>query len=293
MPWLQLKFRTQQPHVDAVSDFLTDLGALSITYEDAEDNPILEPAPGETPLWEELVVSALYDASCDTQEILGTIQQHLLSSYIVQPRFEQLEDKDWERAWMDNFHPMQFGHRVWIIPSWHDPVDKDAVNILLDPGLAFGTGTHPTTALCLSWLDTQDLTGQNVLDYGCGSGILAIAAAKLGANRVTAIDIDPQAITATKENMKRNSVSEERIHIGFPDICEEQQYQLVVANILAGPLKELSPSIAQKVVTGGQLVLSGLLLEQAEEISQCYEKWFTMKPAVIQEDWIRLEGVKR
>ncbi len=293
MPWLQLKFSTEQDHVDAVSDYLTELGALSITYEDAQDNPILEPLPGETPLWEDLVVTALYDASCDTNAILNTIEHSNFSAHIHHPKFEQLEDKDWERAWMDNFHPMSFGNQLWIVPSWHQPPDENAVNILLDPGLAFGTGTHPTTSLCLKWLDSAEVTQLSVLDYGCGSGILAIAAAKLNAASVTAIDIDPQAITATKENMKRNQVTSEQITVGQPEIAEHQVFDLVIANILAGPLKELSSSIAEKVKPGGRLVLSGLLKEQAQEISQCYEKWFNMHPAVSDEDWIRLEGVKR
>ncbi len=293
MPWLQLKFSTTQDHVDPISDWMMELGALSLTYQDAEDNPILEPLPGETPLWEDLIVSALFDAECDTQSMLHQVQQSEYSDQIQNPVFEQLEDKDWERAWMDNFHPMQFGKSLWIVPSWHEPPAPEAVNILLDPGLAFGTGTHPTTALCLEWLDSAEVVDKQVLDYGCGSGILAIAAAKLNASQITAIDIDPQALVATRDNMQRNHIAESAIITGMPDIAEGEQYDLVMANILAGPLRELSPSIAEKVRSGGTLVLSGLLAQQAEEISQCYEKWFNMKPAVAKEDWIRLEGVKR
>lgn len=293
MPWLQLKFSTTQDHVDSISDWMMELGALSLTYQDAEDNPILEPLPGETPLWEDLIVSALFDAECDTQSMLHQVQQSEYSDQIQNPVFEQLEDKDWERAWMDNFHPMQFGKSLWIVPSWHEPPAPEAVNILLDPGLAFGTGTHPTTALCLEWLDSAEVVDKQVLDYGCGSGILAIAAAKLNASQITAIDIDPQALVATRDNMQRNHIAESAIITGMPDIAEGEQYDLVMANILAGPLRELSPSIAEKVRSGGTLVLSGLLAQQAEEISQCYEKWFNMKPAVAKEDWIRLEGVKR
>lgn len=293
MPWLQLKFSTTQDHVDPISDWMMELGALSLTYQDAEDNPILEPLPGETPLWEDLIVSALFDAECNTQRVLQQIEQSEYSRQIQNPVFEQLEDKDWERAWMDNFHPMQFGNRLWIVPSWHEPPEPEAINILLDPGLAFGTGTHPTTALCLEWLDSAEVAEKAVLDYGCGSGILAIAAAKLNAREVTAIDIDPQALVATRDNMQRNHIAKSSITTGMPEIAEGQQYDLVMANILAGPLKELSSSIAEKVRPGGVLVLSGLLAQQAEEISQCYEKWFNMKPAVAKEDWIRLEGVKR
>lgn len=293
MPWLQLKFATEQAQVDEVSDYMMALGALSITYEDAEDNPILEPLPGETPLWQALIVTALFDATVDTTATLNEIKQSAHSSAIQNPTFEALEDKDWERAWMDSFHPMQFGQRLWIVPSWRQPPEPDAVNLLLDPGLAFGTGTHPTTSLCLQWLDGADLTDKSVLDYGCGSGILAIAAVLLGAKQVTAIDIDPQALTATLDNMQRNNIAEHLIERGQPELAEGKTYNLVVANILAGPLKQLAPSIASKVSEEGELVLSGLLAEQAEEISQVYEKWFTMKPAIIEGDWIRLEGIKR
>jgi ribosomal protein L11 methyltransferase len=293
MPWLQLKFATEQAQVDEVSDYMMALGALSITYEDAEDNPILEPLPGETPLWQALIVTALFDATVDTTATLNEIKQSAHSAAIQNPTFEALEDKDWERAWMDSFHPMQFGQRLWIVPSWRQPPEPDAVNLLLDPGLAFGTGTHPTTSLCLQWLDGADLTDKSVLDYGCGSGILAIAAVLLGAKQVTAIDIDPQALTATLDNMQRNNIAEHLIERGQPELAEGKTYNLVVANILAGPLKQLAPSIASKVSEEGELVLSGLLAEQAEEISQVYEKWFTMKPAIIEGDWIRLEGIKR
>ncbi|NVJ60677.1 MAG: 50S ribosomal protein L11 methyltransferase [Gammaproteobacteria bacterium] len=293
MPWLQLKFSTSQPNVEPVSDFLTELGALSLTYEDAEDKPILEPLPGETPLWEALNVTALFDASCDTDGILSACADSHLSRVIQSAKFEQLEDKDWERAWMDNFHPIQFGERLWVVPSWCEPPNPNAVNLLLDPGLAFGTGTHPTTGLCLKWLDGANLQDKSLLDYGCGSGILAVAAQLLGAKDIVAVDIDPQAIIATHDNMSRNQIAADEIHVGQPEIADEITFDVVVANILAGPLKSLAPSIANKVKPNGHLVLSGLLAEQAEEISQHYEKWFTMKPAVQQEDWVRLEGQKR
>lgn len=292
MPWLQLKFSTTQPHVDEVSDFLSEQGALSLTYEDAEDKPILEPLPGETPLWEALNVTALFDANCDTETVLKACAASHLKEQIQSARFEQLEDKDWERAWMDNFHPIQFGEQLWVVPSWCEPPNPEAVNLLLDPGLAFGTGTHPTTGLCLQWLDSADLNDKSLLDFGCGSGILAVAAKLLGSNNTMAVDIDPQAILATKENMSRNGIPNDGIAVGLPEIAENHSFDIVVANILAGPLKTLAPAIAEKVKPGGYLVLSGLLAEQAEEISQHYQKWFTMQPAVQQEDWIRLEGRK-
>ncbi|NVJ49225.1 MAG: 50S ribosomal protein L11 methyltransferase [Gammaproteobacteria bacterium] len=293
MPWLQLKFGTEQAHVDAISDFLMELDALSLTYEDAEDRPILEPLPGETPLWDSLVVTALFDANINTDEILQAITSSAYAAHLQNPKFEALEDKDWVREWMDSFKPIAFGERLWIVPSWHQPPDPDAVNILLDPGLAFGTGTHPTTALCLQWLDGVSVTDKTVLDYGCGSGILAIAATLLGARATLAIDIDPQALTATRDNMQRNNLATTRIEVGLPAAADERQFDLVIANILAGPLQQLAPAIAAKVAPGGQLVLSGLLAEQAEEISQVYAKWFNMQPATQLEDWVRLEGSKK
>ena len=291
MPWLQLKLTTTQEYVDFITDELVTLGALSVTFEDAEDNPILEPAPGETPLWSQLKVTGLFDAECDTQTILNQINdnQHTLNS----AHFEELEDKDWERAWMDNFHPMRFGQHLWIVPSWQTPPEPEATNILLDPGLAFGTGTHPTTSLCLQWLDANLVNNKSLLDYGCGSGILAIAAAKLGANPVAAIDIDPQALIATQDNMQRNGLNPEAIQLGKTDSVTEQTFDIVVANILAGPLKDLADSIHQLVAPGGSIVLSGILAEQANEIMTVYGRWFEMAHPEQLEDWVRIAGIKK
>ncbi|MEE4245813.1 MAG: 50S ribosomal protein L11 methyltransferase [Kangiellaceae bacterium] len=293
MAWMQLKFSTDQQHVDLISDWLTELGAVSMTYQDAHDDPILEPLPGETPLWQDLIVSALFDAAINTGELMKVIAEGPFQSNIINPMFEQLEDKDWVRAWMDDFKPMQFGQRLWIVPSWHAPPDPSAVNILLDPGLAFGTGTHPTTALCLEWLDQADVAGKEVLDFGCGSGILAIAAAKLAAKSVVAVDIDPQAIVATKDNMQRNGLADDAINSCLSSRYQAGLYDLVLANILAGPLCQLAETLASQVKQGGDIVLSGLLAEQAEEISNHYEKWFNMSRAVGKDDWVRLHGVKR
>ncbi|MFI3247474.1 MAG: 50S ribosomal protein L11 methyltransferase, partial [Ferrimonas sp.] len=205
---------------------------------------------------------------------------------------EALEDKDWEREWMDHFHPMKFGHRLWICPSWREAPEPDAVNVLLDPGLAFGTGTHPTTALCLQWLDSLDLTNKQVVDFGCGSGILAIAAIKLGAADVVGLDIDPQALTASADNAERNGIKD-KLTVYLPkDQPQDLQADVVVANILAGPLRELAPVISALVKPGGQLALSGLLQEQAEELRTIYSQWFTLNPTTIEGDWCRLDGQK-
>ncbi len=297
MSWIQLKFDYQNPDTkdtESLSDFLMALGALAVTFLDAEDKPILEPKPGETPLWEHLIVLALFDANTETILLDKILANSEFSQYFGKNyQWEIIRDQDWERCWMDNFKPMQFGQQVWIVPSWHESPNPDAVNIKLDPGLAFGTGTHPTTSLCLKWLDGADLNGKTLIDYGCGSGILTLAALMLGANKVYAVDIDPQAIAATRENFKRNNISEERLVLGLPDQVNLPQADLLLANILAEPLRQLSESIANAVKSGGDLVLSGLLNEQANELSDIYSQWFEMQPVVNESDWARLSGKKR
>ena len=293
MPWLQLRLNTTQQYAEPVGDALMELGALSVTLMDAEDVPILEPAPGETPLWQNVHMMALFDADSDTKWLLQEWQKQSLSKHTNSEKFELLEDKDWEREWMERFEPMQFGERLWICPSWKPIPDPDAVNVLLDPGLAFGTGTHPTTALCLRWLDSLDLHGKTVIDYGCGSGILAIAALKLGAKEVYAVDIDPQAILATEENAKRNGVQGDKLHVGLPDLIKGVSSEVVVANILAGPLKELAEQISAHCQSHGRLALSGLLDSQAEEIQARYGNWFDMESPAYDAEWSRLSGMKK
>lgn len=293
MPWLQLRLRTSQSHADAVGDQLMALGALSVTLMDAENTPILEPAPGETPLWQNIEMMVLFDAETDTDAMLNIWQQQNESQYTQSEKFELLEDKDWEREWMDRFEAMQFGNRLWICPSWKPIPDTDAVNVILDPGLAFGTGTHPTTALCLQWLDAIDLQGKTVIDFGCGSGILAIAALKLGASKVYAVDIDPQAIIATRDNAQRNDVADERLVVGLPETINEVKVDVLVANILAGPLESLAEQISAHCQSHAKLALSGLLDSQAEAIRQVYLEWFEMDEPVFQQEWTRLTGVKK
>lgn len=292
MPWLQLKLNSSEENVDVIGDEMLEMGALSVTLMDAQDIPILEPAPGETPLWKEVQMMMLFEAEVDTATFLDHWNRNPLSKKSQAAKFELIEDKDWEREWMDRFEPMKFGSRLWICPSWKPVPDEDAVNVMLDPGLAFGTGTHPTTALCLAWLDSIDVTNKTVIDYGCGSGILAIAALKLGASKVYAVDIDPQAILATKDNAKRNNVCDERLVVDYPKVLGEISTDIVVANILAGPLVELSESISGHCKIGGQMALSGILDKQADNTREAYLEWFDMDEPVYQEEWSRLTGIK-
>jgi ribosomal protein L11 methyltransferase len=287
MSWLRLILDTDHAHTGALSEALEQAGAVAVTLEDAADQPLFEPGPGETPLWNDVRVVGLFAADIDPD----TLQDKLTRSLDVQTlntlRIEPLEDRDWSRAWMDRFQPMRFGERVWIVPSWCDAPEPDAINIALDPGMAFGTGTHPTTALCLEWLDAAAVSGKRVLDYGCGSGILAIAAAKLGAAEVWAIDNDPQALLATQDNAERNAV---RVHTGLPADTPQEAFDIVIANILAGPLVELAPVLTARLGQGGQLVLSGLLPEQADAITQAYVPRCVLDQRVERDGWMRLSG---
>ncbi|MGC9403641.1 50S ribosomal protein L11 methyltransferase [Vibrio genomosp. F10] len=294
MPWIQIKLNATKDNAEAISDMLMEeAGALSVTFLDARDTPIFEPLPGETRLWGDIDVLALFDAEDDTTFILKQIKLSQLLDEGFAYKIEQLEDKDWEREWMDNFHPMKFGERLWICPSWKEVPDPKAVNVMLDPGLAFGTGTHPTTALCLEWLEGLDLTGKTVIDFGCGSGILAIAAIKLGAKKVVGIDIDPQALVASKDNAQRNGV-EDQLEVYLPqDQPEGFVADVVVANILAAPLRELSPIIKGLVKPNGALAMSGVLDTQAEDVATYYQDEFHIDPIKEISEWCRISGSKR
>lgn len=288
MPWIQLRINTTNELAEQISEQLEESGAVSVTFQDTYDNPVFEPLPGETKLWGNTDVIGLYDAQTEINELKAILN---LDQYSY--KIEQLEDKDWEREWMDNFHPMQFGKRLWICPSWRDVPDPNAVNVMLDPGLAFGTGTHPTTALCLTWLDGLDLNNKIVIDYGCGSGILAIAALKLGAKQVIGIDIDPQAIEASRDNAERNSVSNNLQLYLANDIPNNLQADVIVANILAGPLKELEPNINKLVKPSGLLGLSGILASQAQSVCLAYQAHFELDPVIEQDEWCRITGKKK
>lgn len=292
MPWQQLHMVTASERAERLQSLLERFGACAVTMTDAADQPLFEPPPGETPLWDQTVVSALFDQ----QQPLDAVLERLSRDWdgpLPDHRVEQLADQAWERAWMDDFAPMQFGKRLWIIPGGHDIKPDDAVNLMLDPGLAFGTGTHETTALCLEWLDGADLAGKRVLDFGCGSGVLAIAALLLGAEQAWCCDIDTQALTATRDNAERNGVLD-RVHTCLPgELPSAGDHDLVLANILAGPLQELAPTLTGFCRPAGELVLSGILAGQAEDVARCYRKAFTMDPMAQRGDWVRLSGTRR
>ena len=261
-----------------------------MTREDAADHPVLEPAPGETPLWPTVVVKAVFGAESDPDVIVACLAQALPDG--PTPRVETLPDKAWEREWLRDFRPMRFGRRLWVCPGGMPAGAPDAIRVELDPGLAFGTGTHPTTALCLEWLDAQPLAGASVVDYGCGHGILAIAAAKLGATAVRAIDIDPQALLATQENARRNQVAARLVVTGEPDL-EPHCADVLVANILAGPLAELAGRFAAALRPGGHLALSGLLDGQVGAVTAAYRPWFDIGTAATRGGWALLAGRRR
>ncbi len=289
MPWFQLIFESDAEQAPRVADWLDAVGAVSVTLNDSADQPLYEPPPGATPLWNRTTVVGLFPDDADMEATLIRLAEQSAPEPLPTHRLEALPDQDWERAWMDAFEPMRFGERLWIVPSWHTPPEPAAVNILLDPGLAFGTGTHPTTRLCLEWLDGLELDGCSVIDYGAGSGILAIAAALLGASTVLAVDNDPQALLATEDNARRNGV-ERRIDSQLPQHIPAVQADLLIANILAGPLIALSARLAHLVRPGGQLGLSGILPDQAEAVLEAYRPWFDMDAPTEHEGWIRLNG---
>jgi ribosomal protein L11 methyltransferase len=292
----------QQLHIDlgdlepgVVETLALELGAASVTLSDAGDDPVLEPGPGETPLWNRTRLTALFDATANLDAIASTLQDRLGLDRPLTWQREVLEDRDWEREWLKDFGPMRFGRRLWVCPEDVARPAADAVVVRLDPGLAFGTGTHPTTALCLKWLDSLDLDGKSVIDYGAGSGILAIAALKLGAKSAVAYDIDPQAITASRANAERNGVAD-RLEVTIRRGDLDSPADIVVANILAGPLVKLETHILDLTITGGKLALSGILSEQVTEVVEAYAGRVSFdEPAVLDQDgqtWARLTGIR-
>lgn len=300
MPWLQLKAHIAPERAELLEDLLLAEGATAITLQDAHDEPVFEPERGTTPLWHETVLTGLYDDLEGVTAMLERLAAAWAEAMPGEPcpeiEVELLADRDWEREWMDDFQPLQMGERLWIVPSWHEPPEPDAVNLHLDPGLAFGTGTHPTTALCLAWLDalalTDALDGRAVLDVGTGSGILAIAALKLGAERAVGTDIDPQALQASRDNAERNAVATEAFQLCYPEQLDAgERFPVVIANILAGPLVELAPTLAGHLAPGGRLALSGILENQAEEVLAAYRaEGLFMDEPVVREGWVRLSG---
>lgn len=290
MAWVQIRFAVLADHVDSMSDFLMDIGCQSVTFTASnEQQAIYELKPGDINYWATSTCVGLFDAADDMDFVARSIANHPNMDKDFNYKIEQVEDKDWEREWMDNFHPIKFGERLWICPSWRDIPDPDAINVILDPGLAFGTGTHATTALCLKWLEAMDLSDKTVLDFGCGSGILAIAALKLGAKRAIGIDIDPKAIIASQENAERNGVADQ-IELYLPEDAPQFDTEVIVANILAGPLKELKEVICGYGQPGTLVALSGILAEQANDVANAYQELTELLPPEQEDEWVRING---
>jgi ribosomal protein L11 methyltransferase len=292
MSWQQFTMQLGSLPAQMVEEIFEKHGACSVTLSDAGDDPVLEPGPGETPLWPDTQITGLFASSSD----LGRLRDELLVAFHLERlpgyRIEPLADRLWEREWLKDFRPMAFGKRLWVCPGEYSIDAADAVVVALDPGLAFGTGTHATTALCLEWLDSSELRGRTVLDYGCGSGILCIAALLLGAASAVAIDTDPQAITATRQNAQRNGVAD-RLTMTMRHDAIHQRFDIIVANILAAPLIEHAAAISARLKPGAELALSGILATQADAVRKAYAAYVDFEPAQQREDWIRLTGRSR
>ncbi len=294
MPWWQLTVQCTKDELEYTENQLLELGALSISISDAFDEPLYEPLPGEQPLWSHSRITGLFDQNQTLEELYDALVARLPEHQVTNIKKELLEDQQWERVFLDRYTPIPFGKNIWVCPSWHEPPQADACNIILDPGIAFGTGSHPTTALCLEFLDQFPPTNKSVMDYGCGSGILAIAAHKLGASEVHCIDIDPQALEATRLNFIRNHIDPQQISIQLPDLNRKPVVvDYLMANILSGPLIQLEPLFNQMTHPGSQLLLSGILDTQADAIMQAYSQHFELDKVIIQDQWCRVSGLKR
>jgi len=299
VPFLELSLRVRAEDEARAEHALSDIGALSVTLLDADaetpnERAVLEPGVGETPLWPEITLVALFPGDTVPELVLHALEAFDAGLDLAGAQFREVADQDWERAWMDQYEPLKFGARTWIVP-WNMEAPAEAeggVIVRLDPGLAFGSGTHPTTSLCLQWLDGLDLRGKAVLDYGCGSGILALAALKLGAQRAVGVDNDPQALAASADNAERNGVGE-RLAVYAPEDEPDARYPVVVANILASALDALAPRLADRVEAGGQIALSGILQGQEQELLQRYGQWFEALEVATEGDWVRISGRRR
>ena len=297
MPWLNLVVDSDAEHAEALSEALLELGALSVDLLDADadtpDEQAIFGEPGEPPpgVWQHNRVSALFDSDKDVSAILRNATANIGLKQLPEHRIDTLADNDWVRLTQSQFEPIPISPRLWIVPTWHTPSNPNAINIVLDPGLAFGTGSHPTTRLCLRWLDSNLRGGENVLDYGCGSGILAIAALKLGAAHAVGVDVDLQAVIASRDNAIANQVKDVQFYL--PDDAPQSSYDLVVANILTNPLRMLAPLLAKSTRQGGQIVLSGILEEQAQDVMNIYQQWFDLNAPIFEDGWSCLSGRKR
>jgi len=290
MPWLQVKVESDPERASAVEEALTAAGALSVTLEDAGDVPILEPDPSDMPLWGATRVVALFDEGVERDTVAEALAR-LDDAQAQAPVFEQLPEREWSRAWMDDWEPLRFGHHLWVAPLEAVVNDPVGTVVRLDPGLAFGTGTHATTALCLQWLEAAPLAGRRMLDFGCGSGILAIAALLLGAEHAHGIDIDPQALEASRSNADTNGVSE-RLSLREGDEPEGGPFELVVANILAGPLIQAAPALARQQVAGGAIAIAGVLREQADDVIAAFSPHYTLAETADHDGWVLLSGTR-
>ncbi|MEJ2795553.1 50S ribosomal protein L11 methyltransferase [Iodobacter sp. LRB] len=295
MPWQELRITTESSQAERFSDALFDLGALSVSVEDAAagtdaEKPIFgEPGEPVDQMWENSVVLALFDEDTDTSLIV-TAASNALKIAIPPYDVVRVEEQDWVRLTQSQFNPIPISDRLWITPTWHECPDAGAISIQLDPGLAFGTGSHPTTRLCLKWLDSNLAGGEKLLDYGCGSGILAIAGIKLGAASAAGVDIDPQAMTASRQNAEQNAVE---VAFYLPDAEPADTYDVVIANILTNPLKALAPMLAAKVKINGRIALSGILAEQADDVIAIYSQWFAMNAPQTEDGWVCLSGIRK
>ena len=298
MKWLQIHITVEQAQVDFTETLLSSLGAVSVTLDDAENQDLLEPLPGETPLWNKVIVTGIY-----AQEEGEEIDVDALMTFItaqmpdVPHRYEFMEDQEWERTWMDAYEPIQIAEKYWIVPEWMEAPEADAVNIKLDPGLAFGTGNHASTFLCLQWLGQTDVKDKIVIDYGCGSGILGVAALLLGAKKVYATDIDPQAVLATKQNAELNGVLE-NLYVGLPEefnvALKNEKADVFVANILAGPLMMLAKEFSTLIKSDGEFALAGVIEEQVADVSSVYSEFFDIVGVEKRdENWCRISGSRK
>jgi ribosomal protein L11 methyltransferase len=290
MSWLQVSIEIDGGAVEQLTEFFHEAGALSVTTLDAGDEPLLEPAPDETPLWQRVRLVALMQPDTDTARLQTGLAE--MNATVANLKIEKLADCDWSSTWRDSFGAMRFGRRLWVAPMDAEVPDTDAVVVRLDPGLAFGTGTHATTALCLEWLDAHMRPASRVIDYGCGSGILAIAALKLGAAQVNAVDIDPQALQASRENARRNGINA-GLSVQFPEALQARDVDLVIANILANPLIELSGRLSGLLAARGEIIMTGILAEQAESVMAAYRDTIEFDRPVPRDEWVLLTGRKR
>ena len=290
MAWIELKIESHDAsQTEALCDWLAEK-ALAVTVNDLYDDAIYEPEPGAQPMWEHALITALFDSNTDVM-LVAAAMQNAFSDTLVS-RISPLADQDWERAWLENFKPMQFGQRTWIVPSWYDEPDAPGVKIRLDPGLAFGTGTHATTRLCLEWLDSAELAGKTIVDYGCGSGILAIAAIKHGAQTAYCVDIDPQALTACQDNAAKNALSDNALHMTLPADMPTIKADVVIANILAKPLMQLAPTLADLCHPQGRLLLSGILPCQEDAVKTAYAPYFHQFTTREHDEWISIDAFR-